>query len=349
MSKLKKESVNNEEDLFKELFAENNFFKEGLAIESFVEKLFKKEESKLLSMEEFYFELIDINNKKSVSPDFSHSLSSINSKELYGFFDEEKIREIFYSETKTSVTFFNKMLNNIKDKEISKESLNELISCINLVLKIKDDDNEKMIDFKAKLYLNILLQLTYNKNEGSLLLEKINTNEKEMTKFFCKHLNNEIEFDDLNGHYNTIKSRIYYNYHSFATNRKLNEAGTLLKYECDERAISIGKNIASKKKFKDFLMKGINELTFIGSTYAYCVNEILSFVEIADLTTLNKLKEILNENNVHDVVNDEYYLEKYPTFVVLLKDMDMKIIKEEQKYLNSVVETGIKKKVNNRL
>ena len=69
--------------------------------------------------------------------------------------------------------------------------------------------------------------------------------------------------------------------------------------------------------------------------------------------TLNNIspsaKEVLNENNVHNVVNDECYLEKYPTFGVLLKDMDMKIIKEEQKYLNSVVETGIKKKVNNRL
>lgn len=346
MSKLKKESKNNQEDLFEKLLAENNIFKEASAIEYFVEKLFKKEEYKLLSLEEFYFELIDIN--KNINPNFNHSLSSINPKELYSFFDEEKIREVFYSETETSVLFFNKMLNNVKDSEILKESGNELISCINLVLQIQDDDNKKMIDFKAKLYLNILSQLICNKNEGSLLLEKINTNEKEMTKFFCKHLNKEIEFDDLNGHYNTIKSRIYYHYKNLG-NKTFNKDGTLSILVPDERAIIIGTNIASKKKFKDFLMKRINELTFIGSTYAYCVSETLSFVDIADLSTLNKLKEVLNEKNAYEVVKDEWFLEKYPEFVELLEKMDMKIIKEEQNYLNSVVKVTPKKKINNRL
>lgn len=347
MSKLKKESVNNEEDLFKELLAENDFFKESIAIESFVAKLLKKEETKLLSLEAFYFELINTKDKNGLHPDFNYSLYSINSKELYNFFNEEKIRKFFYSDTEESVMFLNKMVKNIKENFA--EFSDELISCVNLVIKIQDDDNKKMIDFKAKLYLNILSQLTYNKNVGSLLLEKINTDEKEMIKFLCKHLNEEIEFDDFNGRYNTIKSRIYYNYYPLSSSRKINENGNLLKYECDERAINIGKKIARKKEFKDFLMKKINDLTFIGSTYASCLSKIFSFVDIVDITTLNKLKEVLNENNVHDVVNDECYLEKYPTFGVLLKDMDMKIIKEEQKYLNSVVETGIKKKVNNRL
>lgn len=340
-------SKNNPEDLFKDLLTENNFLKESVAIESFVEMLFKKEETKLLSMEEFYLELINTKDENGLHPDFNYTLCSINSKELYNFFNEEKIRKVFYSNTEESVMFLDKMVKYIKENFA--EFSDELISCVNLVLKIQDDDNKKMIDFKAKLYLNILLQLTYNKNAGSLLLEKINTDEKEMTKFFCKHLNEKIEFDDLNGHYNTIKSRIYYNYYPLSSNRKINENGTLLKYECDERAINIGKKIAGKKKFKDFLMMKMNELTFIGSTYASCLSKVFSFVDMVDLTTLNKLKEILNENHVHDVINDEYFLEKYPTFVGLLKEMDMKIIKEEQKYLNSIVETGIKKKVNNRL
>lgn len=340
-------SKNNQEDLFEKLLAENNIFKEASAIESFVEMLFKKEETKLLSMEEFYFELINTKDENGLHPDFNYTLCSINSKELYNFFNEEKIRKVFYSNTEESVMFLDKMVKYIKENFA--EFSDELISCVNLVLKIQDDDNKKMIDFKAKLYLNILLQLTYNKNAGSLLLEKINTDEKEMTKFFCKHLNEKIEFDDLNEHYNTIKSRIYYNYYPLSSNRKINENGTLLKYECDERAINIGKKIAGKKKFKDFLMMKMNELTFIGSTYASCLSKVFSFVDMVDLTTLNKLKEILNENHVHDVINDEYFLEKYPTFVGLLKEMDMKIIKEEQKYLNSIVETGIKKKVNNRL
>lgn len=339
-------SKNNPEDLFEKLLAENNIFKEASAIESFVENLFKKEETKLLSMEEFYFELINTKDENGLHPDFNYTLCSINSKELYNFFNEEKIRKVFYSNTEESVMFLDKMVKNIKENFA--ELSDELISCINLVLKIQDDDNKKMIDFKAKLYLNILLQLTYNKNEGSLLLEKINTDEKEMTKFFCKHLNEKIEFDDLNGHYNTIKSRIYYNYKNIG-NGTFNEDGTLSKLVPDERAISIGKNIASKKRFKDFLMMKMNELTFIGSTYAHCISETLSFINISDFSTLNKLKEVLNKNDVYNVVKDEWFLEKHPELVELLEEMDMKIIKEEQKHLNSIVNTDNKKKLNNRL
>lgn len=301
---------------------------------------------KYLSVEEFYFELIDTSNDKGLHPKFVHSLLSMDPKNLYSFLDEEKIRKVFYSEKKESALFFKGMLKNAT--EMSKGFSDELISCINLVLQIQDDDNKKMIDFKAKLYLNILSQLIHNTNGGSSLLSRINTNEKEMTKFFCKNLNSKIEFDDLNENFRTIKSRIYYHYKNLGNNT-LNTDGTLSKLVPDEKAISIGKKIMSNKKFKDFLMKRINELTFIGSTYAYCVSETLSFVDIADLSTLNKLKEVLNKKNAYEVVKDEWFLEKYPEFVGLLEEMDMKIIKEEQKYLNSVVETEPKKKMNNRL
>lgn len=347
MSKLKKEMIKDEDDLFRESFL-NDFLKEEAAIKSFVNKLFKKEKEKekCLSMEEFYFELIDTNDKKGLHPDFIHSLLSIEPKNLYSFLDEEKIRKVFYSEKKESALFFKGMLKNFT--EIYKDFAEELISCINLVLKIQDDDNKKMIDFKAKLYLNILSQLICNKKEGSLLLEKINTNEKEMTKFFCKHIDSKIEFDDLNENFKTIKSRIYYHYKNLG-NSTLNKDGTLSKLVPDEKAISIGKNIASKKKFKDFLMKRMNELTFIGSTYAYCVSETLSFVDIVDLTLLNKFKELLSEKNVYNVAKEEWFVESHPDLVGLLKDMDMKIIKEEQKHLNSIFNTDNKKKLNNRL
>ena len=109
-------------------------------------------------------------------------------------------------------------------------------------------------------------------------------------------------------------------------------------------------NSTEKKKFKNFLIKTLNnDMTFHGSSYPYCVSTTLSFVDIADLTLLNELKELLNKYNVYNVVKDEWYLERYPQFVELLKDMDMKIIKEEQKHLNSIVNTDNKKKVNNRL
>lgn len=310
------------------------------------EMIKEKEKEKYLSVEEFYFELIDTSNDKRLHPKFVHSLLSMDPKNLYSFLDEEKIRKVFYSEKKESALFFKGMLKNVT--EMSKGFSDELIYCINLVLQIQDDDNKKMIDFKAKLYLNILSKLINNKNEGSSLLARINTNEKEMTKFFCKNLNSKIEFDDLNENFKTIKSRIYYHYKNLG-NSTLNTDGTLSKLVPDEKAISIGKNIVSNKKFKDFLMKRINELTFIGSTYAYCVSETLSFVDIADLSTLNKLKEVLNKKNAYEVVKDEWFLEKHPEFVGLLEEMDMKIIKEEQKYLNSVVEATPKKKMTNRL
>lgn len=349
MSKLKKEQTRAEERLFKKLL-KNEFLNKDLAIESLVNKLFKEdkeEKSECLSMEEFYFELINKKSKKGLHPNFIHSLYFIDPKKLYSFFDEEKIKEVFYSETAESVMFLNKMLKHVI--EISTEYSNELISCINSVLKI-DDDNKKMFDFKAKLYLNILQHLIGNRDEPYSLLKKINTSEKQITSFLCKNLNKETDFDDLNANFRTIKSRIYYYYENIKEHCTISKDGKVLKLEPDERAINIGKTIASNKRFKDYLMKKINsELTFIGSTYPYCVGVTLAFAEIADLTMLNTLKEILNKYNVYNVVKEESFIESYPELVQQLKELDMKIIKEEKKYLNSIVNTDTKKKMNNRL
>lgn len=338
MSKLKKELVENDDDfadllntnLFKELF-------DNICLD-------EESEDKYLSLEEFYFELTNTKNKKGLHPNFIRTLCLINEKKLYGFFDEDKMRNIFYSDTEESVMFINRML-----KKITKNSTG-LISCLNMILNIQDEENEKMINFKAKLYLNILSRFIYRIKEDVSALEKINTNEREMTAFFCKHLDTKIDFDDLGGHYNTIQSRIYYHYKHLAANITINKDGTVSKCVSDERAINIGKSIVSKKKFKNFLIKTLNnDMTFQGSSYPYCVSTTLSFVDIADLTLLNKLKELLNKHNVYNVVKEEWFLEKHLTLVELLKDMDMKIAKEEQKYLNSMVNTDNKKKVNNRL
>jgi len=355
MSKSKKELVekNNDDDLLKMDFFNELFENDFLDEKDDDENLFEDEDwldykSRCLSVEEFYFELTDTKSKKSLHSDFIHSLCFINEKELYGFFDEDKIKNVFYSETEESAMFINMMLKKVTG--ISEKFSKELISCVNMILNIQDEENEKMINFKARLYLNILSRFIYSENEEVSLLEKINTNEREMTAFFCKHLATKIDFDDLGGHYNTIQSRIYYHYKHLAANITINKDGTVSKCVSDERAINIGKSIVSKKKFKNFLMKTLNnEMTFRGSSYPYCVSTTLSFVDIADITLLNELKELLQKHNVYNVVKDEWYLERHPEFVELLKDMDMKIIKEEQKHLNSIVNTDNKKKLNNRL
>ena len=351
MSKLRKELKEDEDllnmDFFNELF-ENDFLEEKHDDENLFDKDWLDHKSGCLSVEEFYFELTDTKSKKGLHSDFIHSLCFIDEKELYGFFDQDKIKNVFYSETEESVMFINMMLKKVT--EISEKFSKELISCVNMILNIQDDENTKMIDFKAKLYLNILSRFIYSENEEISLLEKINTNETEMTAFFCKHLDTKIDFEDLGGHYNTIQSRIYYHYKHLAANITINKDGTVSKCVSDERAINIGKSIVSKKKFKNFLIKTLNnDMTFQGSSYPYCVSTTLSFVNIADLTLLNELKELLNKYNVYNVVKDEWYLERYPQFVELLKDMDMKIIKEEQKHLSLIVNTDNKKKVNNRL
>lgn len=338
MSKLKKELVENDDD-FADLF-NMNLFKElcdNICLD-------EESEDKYLSLEEFYFELTNTKNKKGLHPNFIRTLCLINEKKLYSFFDEDKMRNIFYSDTEESVMFINRML-----KKITKNSKG-LISCINMILNIQDEENEKMINFKAKLYLNILSRLIYRIKEDVSTLEKINTNEKEMTDFFGKHLDTKIEFDDLNENFKTIKSRIYYHYKDLAGNSIINKDGKVSKCISDKRAINIGKSIVSNKKFRNFLIKTLNnELTFQRSSYPYCISTTLSFLDIGDLTLLNELKKLLNKHNVYNVVKEEWFLEKHPTLVELLKDMDMKIAKEEQRYLNSMVNTDNKKKVNNRL
>lgn len=358
MSKLKKEFEEDDDllklDLFKELF-ENDFLNEEQEKKPVNKYIFGKgwfgDKSGTLTIDKFYCELIDTKNKKKLHPDFIDALFFFDQKELYSFFDEEKIRKVFYSKTEESVMFFNKMLKNIKElSEISKKSSTELISCINMVLNIQDDDNKRMIDFKAKLYLNILSRFTYNKREEFSILEKINTNEKEMTEFFHKHINTKIDFDDLTEDYKTVKSRIYRNYYQLSSSCKLDQNGTLSKHIMDERALNIGKSIALGKSFQKYLLQELNvEVETSGSALPYGIGVALSFVEIADIELLHKLKKLLEKKNIYKTAKEEWFIEKNPKLVELLKEMDIKIIKDEQKYLNSIVKTNEKKKMNNRL
>ena len=336
MSKLKKQLEEEEDDMKKDS-------KEKLKNDDWFDENLLNDRASCLSIEEFYSQLIDKSNKKGLHSNFFHSLLFIKEKKLYSFFDEEKIMKVFYSNTEESVMFFNRMLENIT--ELSEKFSNELIACINMVLKIQDDDNKRMIDFKAKLYLNMLSRFILNKKEEMYILEKINTNEKEMTEFLKKHIN-----DKINKDYTTVKSHIYQNYHQLSASCMLNQDGTLSKHMMDQRALNIGKSIAHGKTFQNYLLKKLDfELSTKGSALPYGICVTLSFVEIADIFLLKKLENLLEKKNIYKTTKEEWFIKKHPELVELLKDMDMKIIKEEQKYLNSVVETTPKKKMNNRL
>lgn len=355
MSKLKKQLEEEEDDFFEINF--EDFFedddmkkdsKEKLKNDDWFDENLLNDRASCLSIEEFYSQLIDKSNKKGLHSNFFHSLLFIKEKKLYSFFDEEKIMKVFYSNTEESVMFFNRMLENIT--ELSEKFSNELIACINMVLKIQDDDNKRMIDFKAKLYLNMLSRFIRNKKEEISILEKINTNEKEMTEFLNKHINDKINFSYLTKDYTTVKSHIYNNYHQLSASCMLNQDGTLSKHMIDQRALNIGKSIAHGKTFQNYLLKKLDfELPTKGSALPYGICVTLSFVEIADIFLLKKLENLLEKKNIYKTAKEEWFIKKNPELVELLKDMDIKIAKEEQRYLNSMVNTDTKKKVNNRL
>lgn len=303
---------------------------------------------KRLTRNNFYNELIKKENLDDVHPDFIETLVYTDQKKMYNFFDQQKINKAFFSESIESSLFFNKMLDYVNN--IPKNFSDELIYCINLVLGIKDDNNEKIINFKTKLYLNIFRQFINFNDEKYSLLKKINTTEEEMILFFHKYLNRKMDFNDLTDNFKTIKSRIYFYYQHTYWHYKNNEDGSLSKLKPHESAVNIVKSIAKEESFQNRLLKELNIiLSYRGSRYHHSIGEALIFVNIADLVLLKKLKELLEKQDVYTTAKEKWFIEEHYEHVENLEKLDMKIIKEEQKYLNSIVKTDAKKKMNNRL